>query len=276
MTEGQALINRAKLDRASRDKLEAYQDQQAEWMDNKSKKSGWGRFLGAAALGVTALATGGTSLAIGAAAGLGSRLGSEAGENLADRGNIWGKKGPRGSAGKFKPKKLDKKDINFYKEQAGQINRDTARFERDFDMKQNTDAAKDAYTAYNLANVAQSYGGEAAKEAAAKGGVEGAAEEAAIANQTPLQGLKRAGTDWKTSAGKIFKGKGTKGVVDEGKIISAISGNSDILSAGSKLSSAAQDIVNLGPKANYMDTFELMKNEPVEWIKGTGWVEKGS
>ena len=201
MTAGQAMINRAVIDRGSQDKLTAYQDKQQTWLGKKSKFSGWGRFLGAAALGGLALATGGGSLLIGAAAGLGSRLGSEGGENLADRGDIFARKGKGG----YKPKKLDKDDITFYKEEAGQINRDTQRFEQEFDMKQNVDAAKDAYTAFNLANIAQSYGSKAAEEAAKGGGAAAKAKSAEIAGQTPWEGVKAMGGDWKSKAGSLFK-----------------------------------------------------------------------
>jgi len=201
MTAGQAMINRAVIDRGSQDKLTAYQDKQQTWLGKKSKYSGWGRFFGAAALGGLALATGGGSLLIAAAAGLGSRLGSEGGENLADRGDIFARKGKGG----YKPKKLDKDDITFYKEEAGQINRDTQRFEQEFDMKQNVDAAKDAYTAFNLSNIAQSYGSKAAEEAAKGGGAAAKAKSAEIAGQTPWEGVKAMGGDWKSKAGSFFK-----------------------------------------------------------------------
>jgi hypothetical protein len=211
MTRGQALMNRAKISRKSQDTLEAHQDEQATWVDKKSKYSGWGRFAGALALGGLALATGGTSLAIGAAAGLGSRLGSEAGENKADRGNIFGKKDGKGKG--FKPKKLDK-DLTLFRDEAAQINRDTAKFETDFDMKQNVDAAKDAYSAYNVSNVAQAYGGAATAEAATVGGEAVTKDAARVAAQSPKEGLMSMGRDWKAGAKKLFGG-GAKDVAKD-------------------------------------------------------------
>ena len=282
-------MNRAKISRKSQDTLEAHQDQQADWVDSKSKKSGWGRFLGAAALGGLALATGGSSLVIGAAAGLGSRLGSEGGENLADRGNIWGKKGTKGD---FKPKKLDE-ELTLYRNEASQINRDTRKFERDFDMKQNTDAAKDAYSAYNIANVAQAYGGAATAEAAKAGGDAVATDAARVASQSPLEGVKSMGSDWKSGAKKLFGGgakdvvggeiednfvksvtKGAGEAVDLAKDKTALNrvatGIKKATDAGGAISSVT-DILSQGPNASYEETYDVMQEQGYKWSDLKGW-----
>ena len=282
MTRGQALMNRAKISRKSKDTLEAHQDKQSEWVDKKSKWSGWGRLAGAVGLGALAVATGGSSLVIGAAAGLGSRLGSEAGENKADRGNIWGKKDDKGKG--FKPKKLNKDDVTFYRDEVGQINRDTAKFESDFDMKQNTDAAKDAYTAFNISNVAQAYGGAATKEAAKAGGEAVGKDAARVAAQSPKEGFMSMFSDVKTGAGNLLKGKAKDVVakkasdVGEDSIINSIVGKTSdaVTSVGKAISNYADmsidDIVAQGADVDMVKTYEKMKATHT-FTEGIGWIK---
>lgn len=270
MTRGEALINRAKISRKSKDTIEDYQNEQSEWADKKSRWSGWGRLGGALALGGLAWATGGSSLLIAAAAGVGSRGGSEAGENMADRGNIWGNKDKKGKG--LKPKELNKDDVTFYRNEADQINRDTVKFERDFDMNQNIDAAKDAYTAYNIANVAQSYGGEASREAAKAGGEEIGKDVARVAAQSPKEGALSMFKDTKAGVGKLFSRGGAKGAVENNFIKSVASSdiNSNVY-AGGGVSISVDEILSQGAGANYMDTFETMITAGYNWDDKIGW-----
>tara|TARA_R110002051_G_scaffold87942_3_gene155059 strand:- start:4447 stop:5340 length:894 start_codon:yes stop_codon:yes gene_type:complete len=142
-SRGQAMVNQAQARRANLDKIENFQDEDQDYKDKLSFNSGWGRFIGAAVLGGITLATGGTNLAIAAAAGIGSRIGNEGGEYLAD---------------KYKPEDLKVEDINYYKDDVKQINRDREQFDKDFDTNQWMDAGRDAWTAYTMASSASKYG----------------------------------------------------------------------------------------------------------------------
>jgi len=187
-TKGQALINRAVSQRKYIDEIEDYQDEQQDWLDDKSSKSGWGRFFGALIAGGAVAISGGAALPIAVAAGFGSRLGNEGGEWLADRD---------------KPTELDEDKILYYKDEVKQIKRDEESFERDFDRRQWFDAARDAWTAYNISSTAAKYGAE----------VETLADGSKVyAEQTPWEGAKKMWGDsgsWvkDLKSGSLGKGK---------------------------------------------------------------------
>ena len=67
----------AQLQQDEANKFQEEQRRQQASLQNRSNKMGIGRFFGGVGAGLLALATGGGSLLVGAAAGLGSRLGSE-------------------------------------------------------------------------------------------------------------------------------------------------------------------------------------------------------
>jgi len=70
----------AQLQQDEANRLQEEQRKQQASLQNRRNRMGIGRMFGAAGAGLLALATGGGSLLVGAAAGLGSRLGSEVGQ----------------------------------------------------------------------------------------------------------------------------------------------------------------------------------------------------
>ena len=186
-SRSQAMLNNARTRRLNADKIEDLQDADQKHIDKKSKNSGWGRFLGAVAFGTVTVLTGGTNLAIAGAAGLGSYLGSKTGEYHADEG-IWGEG--------YDPDRPDEKEVNYYKDELKVVNRDKKEFEKEFDTQQIVNAAKDGYTAYNVASVASNYGKEVVVDEAGK---------KVVQEQTAKEGLKKMGSDWKNAAKTFFK-----------------------------------------------------------------------
>ena len=63
-------------------------------------------------------------------------------------------------------------------------------FEKEFDTQQIVNAAKDGYTAYNVASIASNYGKEVVVDEAGKKLVE---------EQTAKEGLKKMGSDWSSN-----------------------------------------------------------------------------
>jgi hypothetical protein len=195
-SRAQARVNQAVAMRSNADKVEDFQDEDQTYKNKLSKKSGWGRFFGAVVLGGTALLTGGTSLAIAAAAGVGSRLGNEAGEWHADKHD--------------RPDELKEENVNYFKDDVKQINRDIEQFDADFDKNQWIDAGRDAWTAYNLANTAQAYGAKAATSTTE-----------AVVNKTPLEGAKKMWGDSAEWGSNLF-GKKTGDVASSDEVFSAL------------------------------------------------------
>ena len=70
----------AQLQQDEANRLQEEQRKQQASLQNRRNRMGAGRMFGAVGAGLLALATGGGSLLVGAAAGLGSRLGSEVGQ----------------------------------------------------------------------------------------------------------------------------------------------------------------------------------------------------
>lgn len=215
-SRAQAKVNQAVAMRSNADKIENFQDADQTYKNKLASKSGWGRFFGAVALGGTALLTGGSSLVIAAAAGIGSRLGNEAGEWHADKHD--------------RPDELKEENVNYFKDDVKQINRDIEQFDADFDKNQWIDAGRDAWTAYNLANTASAYGAEAG---------------AKVGSQKPIEGAKKM---WGDSAewGSNLLGKKTGDVASSdlgGKVL-----GKTITRAGRKIP-VGKPLENVGKKA---------------------------
>jgi len=198
-SRAQAKLNQSVAMRSNADKLEESQAEDQTYKDKLSWKSGLGRFFGAVGLGAAAFLTGGSALVIAGAAGIGSRVGNELGEAHADKYD--------------RPDDINVDDINYFKDDAKQINEDREQFDKDFDKNQWVDAGKDAWTAYNFANSASKYGAEVAGTAA-----DGTT---LFAKQTPLEGAKKFGGDtaeWGKKLGARWgKGAGEDAVKVIGK-----------------------------------------------------------
>ena len=199
-SRSQAMLNNARTRKLNADKITNLQKADQEHIDKKSKNSGWGRFLGAVAFGTVTVLTGGTNLAIAGAAAAGSYLGSKTGEYHADEG-IWGEG--------YDPDRPDEKEVNYYKDELEVVNRDKKEFEKEFDTQQIVNAAKDGYTAYNVASIASNYGKEVVVDEAGKKLVE---------EQTAKEGLKKMGSDWKNAAKTFFKKDSLDDVTDLNKM----------------------------------------------------------
>jgi len=227
-TRAQAKLNQAVAMRSNADKVEDFQDADQNYKNKLSKKSGWGRFFGAVALGGAALLTGGSALVIAGAAGIGSRVGNELGERSADKHD--------------RPDELKEEDINYFKDDVKQINRDIEQFDADFDKNQWIDAGKDAWTAYNLANTASAYGAEAG---------------AKVGSQKPIEGVKKM---WGDSAewGSNLMGKKAGDVASSdlgGKVL-----GETITRAGRKIP-VGKPLENVGKKVVKQAGRQLTGNE---------------
>ena len=104
-------------------------------LQNRRGKMGIGRMLGAVGGGLLGLATGGGSLLVGALAGAGSRLGSEA--------------GTRGAFGDASIPDIEIGKLN--QEQARSMQSDVVQGERDLNRSANMNMLSDAFSAYTLA-----------------------------------------------------------------------------------------------------------------------------
>jgi|21_taG_2_1085346.scaffolds.fasta_scaffold01036_5 hypothetical protein len=168
----------AQLQQDEMNKFQEGQRRQNSSLQNRSNKMGVGRFFGAVGGGLLALATGGGSLLVGAAAGLGSRLGSEVAQQST---------------------KIDEVEKGKLYRRKTQMARDMGiQAQRDLNRRANVNALSDAFSGYTLAGTT---GGKTLQNFLQEGSREGLRDaiEAGAINAADIEGtgvragLKRVG-----------------------------------------------------------------------------------
>ena len=125
----------AQLQQDEANKLNEQIRKQQQDLQRRRGRMGIGRMLGAVGGGLLGLATGGTSLLVGALAGAGSRLGSEA-----------------GTRGAFGDASIDEVEVGkLNQEQARQARTAGIQAQRDLNRSANVNMLSDAFSAYTLA-----------------------------------------------------------------------------------------------------------------------------
>lgn len=168
----------AQLQQDEANKFQEEQRRQQASLQNRSNKMGIGRFFGGVGAGLLALATGGGSLLVGAAAGLGSRLGSEIGQQST---------------------KIDEVEKGKLYRRRAQMARDEGiQAQRDLNRRANVNALSDAFSGYTLAGTTggktlQNFLQEGSREGL-RDAIEAGAINAANIKETGVRGgLKKLG-----------------------------------------------------------------------------------
>ena len=168
----------AQLQQDEANRLQEEQRKQQASLQNRRNRMGAGRMFGAVGAGLLALATGGGSLLVGAAAGLGSRLGSEVGQQST---------------------KIDEVEKGkLYRRRAQMARNEGIQAQRDLNKYANVSALSDAFSGYTLAGTT---GGKTLQNFLQEGSREGLRDaiEAGAINAADIEGtgiragLKRVG-----------------------------------------------------------------------------------
>ncbi len=168
----------AQLQQDEANRLQEEQRKQQASLQNRRNRMGAGRMFGAVGAGLLALATGGGSLLVGAAAGLGSRLGSEVGQQST---------------------KIDEVEKGkLYRRRAQMARNEGIQAQRDLNKYANVSALSDAFSGYTLAGTT---GGKTLQNFLQEGSREGLRDaiEAGAINAANIEGtgvragLKRVG-----------------------------------------------------------------------------------